>query len=247
MPKPILVIMEHLHSIEGYVFVFSFPLAFAFKKMTRKILPRHNSIPSLQDSWELVVAGGLSHFFLETLFEENGSTKLYRLILSTGSFDSNEIPPLTIVLVGSVCILILYIFLTGFGRNEQNKNLQAQHVMRNLLILCLVYVIYCALSKFIFFRSPVGEEADLGVILFLGVFYFLPICLCLRCAARHRRASQHDSELKQFTHDCSNISTGLSLLPEFSYRTQNEFIILVFLNCFAFLTLVFTQSPVLFT
>ena len=186
--------MEHLHSIEGYVFVFSFPLAVAFTQISKKVLPRHYKVPSLQDSWELVVAGGLSHFFLETLFEENGNTELYRLIISTGSFESNEIPPLTIVLVGSVCVLVVYIFLKGFARNEKNTTHQAQLVMRNLLRLSLVYILYCAVSKFMFSRSPVGEEADLGVLLFLGVFHFLPIYLCFRCAARHRRGVIHDNE-----------------------------------------------------
>ena len=245
MPKPILILMEHLHSIEGYVFVFSFPLAVAFTQISKKVLPRHYKVPSLQDAWELVVAGGLSHFFLETLFEENGNTELYRLIISTGSFDSNEIPPLTIVLVGSTCILVLYIFLKGFARNEKNTNHQAQIVMRNLLRLSLVYILYCAVSKFMFSRSPVGEEADLGVMLFLGVFHFLPIYLCFRCAARHRRGVIHDNEQQ---HEQSALycclETGSSMLPKsFHESQQKEFIFLVILNVLAFSILIYTQSP----
>ena len=83
--------------------------------------------------------------------------------------------------------------------------------------------LYCALSKFIFFRSPVGEEADLGVILFLGVFIFFPSLV--RCAlgivVHHNTTAVNNSR-----YDCLKRDF---MLPEFS-QTQNEFIILVFLN-----------------
>ena len=247
--------MEHLHSIEGYVFVFSFPLSYIYTRFIpwKSILPRHYRIPSIHDAWELTVAGGLSHFFLETLFEENGNTELYRLILSTGSFDSNEIPPLTIIVVGFVCVLVLYVFLTGWRR--KNNPYEANVIMKNLLKLCIVYLLYCSVSKYILLRSPVGEEADLGVLLFLMFFHFLPVYLCLRCANRRcchttttttttttaaaatHRIYNDDEESLIF----SSVVEGSSCVTA-PKTTEKEFRVLVGLNVMLLLLLVCSRS-----
>lgn len=52
-------------------------------------LLRHASCPlNRKQCFHLVLAGSLSHFFLDHLFEENGHTKMFTWILSTGSWES---------------------------------------------------------------------------------------------------------------------------------------------------------------
>ena len=107
-------------------------LAFALRKMQKYYLD------TISESSRLLGIGGCgrSESFFWKLFSRRTVTKLYTIIY--GIVDSNEIPPLTIVIVGSVCILILYIFLTVLGGTSRTKS-QAQCDEKSL-ILCLVYV-----------------------------------------------------------------------------------------------------------
>lgn len=60
-------------------------------------------------------------------------------------------------------------------RHKSNESL------RLILIIASLYCLWCA-SQIYWVnprRAPVGEEADLGVLVFLGIYLFLPHGLCI--------------------------------------------------------------------
>lgn len=50
-----------------------------------------------------------------------------------------------------------------------------------ILIVATVYCLWCASEIYWVYprRAPVGEEADLGVLVFLAMYFFLPYYLCI--------------------------------------------------------------------
>lgn len=58
---------------------------------------------------------------------------------------------------------------------------RANHSMGLILLVMSLYCLWC--SSQIYWRNPpqpaVGEEADLGVIIFLTIYFFLPHTLCV--------------------------------------------------------------------
>lgn len=53
--------------------------------------------------------------------------------------------------------------------------------MKLMLIIASLYCLWCASQ--VYWANPrrpaVGEEADLGVLVFLATYFFLPHCLCI--------------------------------------------------------------------
>lgn len=52
---------------------------------------------------------------------------------------------------------------------------------RLLIVIASLYSLWCASQIYLVNprRPAVGEEADLGVIVFLGIYFFLPHWLCI--------------------------------------------------------------------
>ena len=214
LPRIVSLLLENMHSIVGFVVIFSLPLAYLFSRITPGIIFRKDQWEQLTvyDAWTLVVAGGLSHFLLETLFEDGGHTTLYERIISTGSFDDphkNDLPISVICIVGSTCLAVLIVFVATV-RDSTKRSLEEDldKAVVRLLLLTSAFLCYFAFQKYFAHRAPEGEEADLGVILFLGVFLVLPLALCILTAqrlARRRRARKDGEALDEVT---------LSVLPE---------------------------------
>ncbi|RVW52836.1 hypothetical protein CK203_076576 [Vitis vinifera] len=100
----------------------------------------------------LISAGSLSHFFLDHLFEENGHSSMYTWILSTGWWKNRApVNPDAVVVVGFLCASLIGGFMYI---NSQ---------------------IYWVNPR----RAAVGEEADLGVLVFLAIYFFLPHTFCI--------------------------------------------------------------------
>ncbi|XP_017973858.1 PREDICTED: uncharacterized protein LOC18603872 isoform X2 [Theobroma cacao] len=131
----------------------------------------------------LISAGSLSHFFLDHLFEENGHSSMYTWILSTGWWINRApVNPDAVIVVGLLCTCLIggfiYINRTRLTKSTRKQSYQS---MKLILIIASLYCLWCASQVYwVNPRRPaVGEEADLGVLVFLATYFFLPHCLCI--------------------------------------------------------------------
>ncbi|XP_076912253.1 uncharacterized protein LOC143570503 [Bidens hawaiensis] len=131
----------------------------------------------------LVSAGSLSHFFLDHLFEENGHSTVYTWILGTGWWKGHApVNPDAVVVVGFLCgCLIIGFIRINRMKGERNIRKQSGNSVKLLITIASMYCMWCASQIYLVDppRPAVGEEADLGVILFLAVYFFLPHSLCI--------------------------------------------------------------------
>ncbi|KAF6157343.1 hypothetical protein GIB67_004281 [Kingdonia uniflora] len=169
----------------------------------------------------LVSAGSLSHFFLDHLFEEavedygsvycemvrhfdvmlieleNGHSSMYTWILSTGWWKGRApVNPDAVIVVGFLCTCLIGGFVY-INRVNPTKSIRvhSSQSMKLILIIASLYCLWCASQ--IYWRNPpqpaVGEEADLGVIVFLAVYFFLPHSFCI--ISMNSKDSLHTEEL----------------------------------------------------
>ncbi|KAK4370839.1 hypothetical protein RND71_010314 [Anisodus tanguticus] len=145
----------------------------------------------------LAAAGSLSHFFLDHLFEsdllnqmaerdreeENGKSTMYTWILSTGWWEGRA--PINPDAVGVVCILCCCL-IAGFiyiNRVKPLKLLKLRVInsVKLMLVIASLYCLWCASQVYLVRprRPAVGEEADLGVLVFMAIYFFLPHWLCI--------------------------------------------------------------------
>ncbi|CAL5327235.1 hypothetical protein CsSME_00006903 [Camellia sinensis var. sinensis] len=172
-----------------YIFILGFPLsllyAFLSQFLLRKgLLDSISGVPlTRRQCFLLVSAGSLSHFFLDHLFEENGHSSMYTWILSTGWWGSRApINPDSVIVVGFFCICLICGFIY-INRVKSSKSItkRSNQSLRLILIIASLYCLWCASQIYLVNprRAPVGEEADLGVLVFLGIYFFLPQGLCV--------------------------------------------------------------------
>lgn len=241
MPDAARFALSMAHSVLGYMLFLSVPLAYVFsrKSFWKYIAACDRSNVSFTEALRLTVAGGLAHFFLETLFEEDGRDPLYRRILSTGSFDTPQyLPAHIIIIVGIFTISIPCIFVRTVDQGHER-------CARALAKLLILYCTYFAIAKYLFDVAPAGEEADLGVILFLVVFLALPVALCVNVAEERRRSglSSGNVDLERhsgYAQQCKESeTTATSLLPSISLlRAYGGGLLLLILNVCAFALMV---------
>ncbi|XP_043704479.1 uncharacterized protein LOC122654453 isoform X2 [Telopea speciosissima] len=130
----------------------------------------------------LVSAGSLSHFFLDHLFEENGHSSMYSWILSTGWWKSRApVNPDAVVVVGFLCSCLIGGFIYINRVKPVKSRAQSGQSIRLILVIAILYCLWCASQTY--WRNPpqpaVGEEADLGVLVFLAIYFFVPHSLCV--------------------------------------------------------------------
>ncbi|KAJ0965453.1 hypothetical protein J5N97_026591 [Dioscorea zingiberensis] len=181
--------MEFVHHPFYYPLLLGLPLALFYSWLSGTLL-RGGILDTLSgvplSRWQcllLVCAGSLSHFFLDHLFEENGHSSTYTWILSTGWWkDEAPINPDAVIVVGFLCTCLfgcfIYINRVKHGSSIITKSGQS---MRLILVIGSLYCLWC--TSQIYWRDPpqpaIGEEADLGVLIFLAVYFFLPHGLCI--------------------------------------------------------------------
>ncbi|KAJ6817745.1 uncharacterized protein M6B38_408700 [Iris pallida] len=181
--------MGLVHHPFYYVLLLGLPLSFLYSSLSRMLLKR-GVLDTLSGAglsrWQcflLVSAGSLSHFFLDHLFEENGHSSMYTWILSTGWWNGRApINVDSVVVVGLLCSSLIGGFIY-INRVKQGESVitKSNRTLRLILIIACLYCLWCVSQ--IYWRDPpqpaVGEEADLGVLVFLGIYFFLPYCLCI--------------------------------------------------------------------
>ncbi|XP_020275028.1 uncharacterized protein LOC109849588 [Asparagus officinalis] len=181
--------MRIVHDPFLYVLVLGLPLSFSYSWLSnwalrRRFLDSGSGVPlNRRQCLLLLAAGSLSHFFLDHLFEENGHSSMYTWILSTGWWDGRApINPDAVIVVGLLCTSLLggFIYINRVKQGESVITKSNRSLMLILSIACL-YCLWCASQ--IYWQDPpqpaIGEEADLGVLYFLFVYFFLPHSLCI--------------------------------------------------------------------
>ncbi|KND03020.1 uncharacterized protein SPPG_02091 [Spizellomyces punctatus DAOM BR117] len=148
-------------------------------------------------SWLITLAGALMHFRCDTIYENNGQDPLYKWILSTGYWlpGANDViyPSVAIAFVCTLGGLLgSFAFIHTSLRTTLPLPLpqrlvqllgdaQGRAIASAGVALCLAigYVAFVTARLSIDPRIPaVGEEADLGVILFEAATGILPLVLC---------------------------------------------------------------------
>ncbi|KAL9275538.1 hypothetical protein AKJ16_DCAP09343 [Drosera capensis] len=131
---------------------------------------------------------------LDSVAGENGQTPTYTWVLSTGWWtDQAPINPDAIVVVGLLCGCLIFGFIY-INRVKSSTNIKLQYTqsMKLILTIATLYCFWCASQ--IYFVKPrrpaVGEEADLGVLLFLFLYFFVAHYLCI---ASMNLQDYHDS------------------------------------------------------
>lgn len=152
--------------------------------LQRRLLDSFSRVPlTRKQCWFLVSAGSFSHFFLDHLFEENGHSKMYTWILSTGWWKGRApVNPDAVVVVGLLCIVLIggFIYINRV-KPHKSINKQSYQSVTLISIVAILYCLWCASQiHWVNPRRPaVGEEADLGVLVFLAIYFFLPHLLCI--------------------------------------------------------------------
>jgi hypothetical protein len=198
--------MTWIHHSVGYIVIIAPVMAILSSKLSRKIInwkykksftidlenvdieqTNRDAVPlNMKDCYLLSVAGCLLHFQLDHIFEENGQDKFYRWILSTGYFTRPTPPlsPVSVIFVGlSTLALFLgfaWIHLFSSSISKQSLTIRLKYTFTLFLIVFSVYISFLIISQMIMGNiAVVGEEADLGVLVFIVGFHFLPFILCL--------------------------------------------------------------------
>jgi hypothetical protein len=180
--------MGVVHHPFYYPLLLGFPLACLYAWLSRRLLlagvldePSRVAL-SRRQCFYLITAGSLSHFFLDHLFEENGHSTMYTWILSTGWWVGRApINSDAVVIVGLLCIcLVLGFVYINRVKHEKSATQKSNQSFFLIVVIAILYCMWCATQ--IYLRNPpqpaIGEEADLGVIIFVAIYLFLPHGLC---------------------------------------------------------------------
>ncbi|XP_050221992.1 uncharacterized protein LOC126672106 isoform X1 [Mercurialis annua] len=193
-------ITDYIHHPFFYIFILGFPLCVFYSWVSkvliqRKILDSVSGIPlSRKQCLLLVSAGCLSHFFLDHLFEENGHSSVYTWILSTGWWKNRApVNPDAVIVVGILCKLLIggFIYINRVKPLKLIRK-QSHQSFKLILFTATLYCLWCASQIYLVNprRPAVGEEADLGVLVFLAIYLFLPHSFCVMSM----NAKEHDAE-----------------------------------------------------
>jgi hypothetical protein len=193
-----------IHHSLRYIVIIAPIIAFLSSRLTRKIINWKCTKPlnidlvnmeqtnenlvhlSMKDCYFLSVAGCLLHFQIDHIFEENGQDYFYKWILSTGYFTKPTPPvsPLSFAFVGLSTFVLFFgfawIHLFSSTISRQSLTIRLKYTLTLFSIVFSLYLIFLIASQIILEnKAVVGEEADLGVLIFIIGFHFLPFILCL--------------------------------------------------------------------
>ncbi|EEF52029.1 uncharacterized protein LOC8289034 [Ricinus communis] len=180
---------EYIHDPFFYVLILGFPLSVFYSWVSKVLLQRKfldsvSGVPlSRRQCFLLVSAGCLSHFFLDHLFEENGHSTMYTWILSTGWWKNRAaVNPDAVIVVGFLCTCLIggFIYINRVKSLKSTRK-QSYQSLKFILVIASLYCLWCASQMYGVNppRPAVGEEADLGVLVFLATYFFLPHSLCI--------------------------------------------------------------------
>ncbi|XP_020587561.1 uncharacterized protein LOC110029556 isoform X3 [Phalaenopsis equestris] len=165
--------MELIHHPFYYILLLGFPLSFFYAWLSRVLLQK-----------------GL----IDTISGENGHSSMYTWILSTGWWEGRApINPNSVLIIGFLCSCLIFGFIY-INRVKHGDSIitNSNKSLRLILVVASFYCIWCIIQ--IYLRSPpqpaVGEEADLGVLVFLSIYFFLPHTLCILSLAQKSHGNE---------------------------------------------------------
>ncbi|KAD2806029.1 hypothetical protein R6Q59_028989 [Mikania micrantha] len=180
---------KFIHDPIFYILVLGIPLSLLYNRASRLFISKGyldsiSGVPlTVKQCLLLISAGSLSHFFLDHLFEENGRSTVYTWILSTGWWKGRApVNPDAVVVIGFLCTCLVVGFIRiNRMKPERSIKKQSGNSIKLLITIASIYCLWCASQMYLVDppRPAVGEEADLGVILFLTVYFFVPHALCI--------------------------------------------------------------------
>ncbi|UJR20255.1 hypothetical protein I4U23_023386 [Adineta vaga] len=189
--------MTYIHDTRGYILLIAPLIAILSSKILKKLSHSKTNMDieysnsnlialNKKNCYLLSIAGCLLHFQIDHIFEENGQDKFYQWILSTGYFKKPTPPflPLSVVFVGA-CTLILFlgfiwIHLLSSSLSKETLSVRLNYTFVLFFVVSMIYLVYLGIVQILLKKTAViGEEADLGVLIFLILFHFLPFILCL--------------------------------------------------------------------
>lgn len=108
---------------------------------------------------------------------------MYTWVLSTGWWEGRApINPDAVVVIAILCTCLIADFIY-INRVKPLKLLKLRVInsVKLILVIATLYCLWCATQMYLVRprRPAVGEEADLGVLVFLGIYFFLPHWLCI--------------------------------------------------------------------
>ena len=188
--------IQIVHNALGYMVLIAPWLSLILFYLSKRIFTFKSSNESVEISsrpltykecYYLSIAGCLFHFNIDHLFEENGNDAFFRWILSTGYF-TQPTPPislLSITIISSLALCLVYgfvwIHISSTYIAKQAFHIRMKYTFDLFMMIFGIYLVYLYISQTILNQvAVVGEEADLGVMVFIVVFHFAPILLCLR-------------------------------------------------------------------
>ncbi|KAM5572074.1 hypothetical protein ABKV19_012245 [Rosa sericea] len=181
---------DAIHHPFYYVIILGLPLCILYSWLSRifllnRVLDSFPPVPLTKLQCILLVsAGSLSHFFLDHLFEENGHSGTYTWILSTGWWEGRApINPDAVVVVGLLCIGLIggFIYINRVKPPKSVNKHSSNESFQLIIIIASLYCLWCTSQVYLVNprRPAVGEEADLGVLVFLATYLFFPHFLCI--------------------------------------------------------------------
>ncbi|XP_010663192.1 uncharacterized protein LOC100256944 isoform X2 [Vitis vinifera] len=151
-----------IHDPFFYIVILGLPLSFLYSWLSRVLLQRG---------------------FLDSVSGENGHSSMYTWILSTGWWKNRApVNPDAVVVVGFLCASLIggFMYINRLKPSKSIKKQTSQSV-KLIVIIATLYCLWCA-SQIYWVnprRAAVGEEADLGVLVFLAIYFFLPHTFCI--------------------------------------------------------------------
>jgi hypothetical protein len=195
--------MTWIHHSVGYIVIIAPLIAILSSRLSRKLINcnsmntdlvhvdseqmnRNSMFLSVKDCYLLSVAGCLLHFQLDYIFEEDGENNFYRWILSTGYFIKPTPPlsPFSVIFVGLTTFALVFgfawIHLFSSNLSKECLTIRLKYTFTLFLVVFSLYLSFLIIAQIILRKKAVvGEEADLGVLIFIIGFQFLPFLLCL--------------------------------------------------------------------
>ncbi|KAK9811918.1 hypothetical protein WJX72_012383 [[Myrmecia] bisecta] len=185
-------VMSAVHHPVHYAVILGLPLAYLYRQLTRKTWPWEARLTqqqapglSFRQCLLLVIAGELNHFALDVPFEENGESGMMSWILSTGWFHGEApIDAAAAFVIGTLCCLLvagyLYINRSPSLSTSAAKRQKAVQSAVLLTVFISLYSLWCYYRVYLTKpRAPaLGEEADLGILVYVVSFWLLPFALC---------------------------------------------------------------------
>lgn len=157
------------------------------------------------DCYQVIVAGGLSHFLLDYLFHPN--TDWYVWVMGTGDWLSYPAEQwyLMLPVIGTAIIVICFAVAFLIILSKAVKDTKFDKFIFKVLVFAVFVVAMSAYLLFWMFFGPtqssypaVSEEADYGIFVFFSIFIFVPLALCINSYERFGQDNKYINWIYKF-------------------------------------------------